>query len=73
MYEIRISTPNHRTEPQRSALIVNSRLSIAPNVTQAVDHARIVGPYGSADGFDTVRARVAAIALRQWRSEGGGR
>ncbi len=62
------------TETRRNAPNVNNRLSIAVDVTQAaVDDARAAGLHGVGDELDTVRARLATLALRLWRAEGGTR
>lgn len=60
------------TEARRNAPNVNSTLSNLVDVAQAaVDDARAAGLHGIADELDTVRARVASIALRMWRGNGG--
>jgi len=65
-------TPN--TDGGRNAPNVNNRLSIVVDVAQAaIDDARAAGLHGIADELDTVRARVATLALRLWRVQGGGR
>jgi len=62
------------TEARRNAPNVNNRLSILVDVTQAaVDDARATGLHGVADELDTLRARVATLAFRLWRVQGGGR
>jgi len=74
MYETTFSNLNHRSETRRNAPHVTSALSILTDLTQvAVDDARTAGLYGVADELDTMRARVAGIALRLWRAEGGNR
>ncbi len=46
--------------------------SIAALVAQAaVDEARAAGLHGIADELDSIRARVATLALRLWRGDGG--
>jgi len=62
------------TETRRNAPNVTSTLSILVDVAQAaVDDARAAGLSGVADELDTIRARVATLALRLWRAEGGTR
>lgn len=73
MYETNISKPKHRTE-QRNAPNITSALSIFVDMAQAaVNDARAAGLYGVADELDCIRARVAGIALRLWRVQGGNR
>ncbi len=56
----------------RNAPNVNNRLSSLVDVTQdAVDDARAAGMHSVADELDCIRARVATIALRLWRGDGG--
>ncbi len=44
------------------------------NATQAeVDDARAAGLHGIADELDSIRARLATLALRVWWTEGGPR
>lgn len=58
----------------RNAPNVTNRLSILVDVTQAaVDDARAAGLHGVGDELDSIRARVATLALRLWRAEGGNR
>ncbi len=58
----------------RNAPNVTNRLSIVVDVTKvAIDDARAAGLHGIADELDTVRARVATLALRLWWTEGGNR
>ncbi len=58
----------------RNAPNVTSALSIVVDVTQAaVDDARGAGLHDLADELDTIRERIAGIALRLWRAEGGNR
>ncbi len=65
-----MNTPH--TETRRNAPNVTNRLSILVDVTQgAVDDARATGLHGIADELDTVRARVASIALRLWHADRG--
>ncbi len=60
------------TETRWNAPNVTSTLSILVDVAQAaVDDARAAGLYGVADELDCIRARVATIALRLWRGDGG--
>jgi len=60
------------TETRRNAPNVKSTLSMLVDVAQdAVDDARAAGLYGIADELDSVRARVASIALRLRRGDGG--
>lgn len=67
-------TNTGRTEARRNAPNPSSKLSALVDVAQAaVDDARAVGLHGVADELDTVRARVADIAIRLWRGQGGGR
>lgn len=71
-----MNTPNIalHTETRRNAPNVTSRLSVLVDVAQAaVDEAEAAELYGIADELDCIRARVAGIALRLWRAEGGNR
>lgn len=65
-------TPN--ADGGRNAPNINNRLSLIVDATQAVvDDARAIGMHGVADELDTIRERIAGIALRLWRAEGGSR
>jgi len=69
----RLSSTAH-TETRRNAPNVKGTLSNLVDVARAaVDDARAAGLHGVGDELDTVRARVAALALRLWRAEGGNR
>ncbi len=60
------------SETRRNAPNVTSTLSILVDVAQAaIDDARAAGLSSVADELDSVRARVASIALRMWRGNGG--
>ncbi len=62
------------TATGRNAPSVNAPLSRLVDVAQAaIDDARAAGLHGIADELDTVRARVATLALRRWWTEGGPR
>ncbi len=60
--------------PPRNAPNVNSVLSLTVDAVQwAIDEARAAGLHSIADQLDSHRDGIAAIAMRTWRNEGGGR
>jgi hypothetical protein len=69
---------NHRDTAQeetphigKNAPNTNAALSRLVDVAQAtIDEARAAGLHGIADELDSVRARVATIALNLWRLKG---
>lgn len=70
----RDATRESTEDREKNAPNANATLSRLVDAAQAaIDDARAAGLHGIADELDSVRARVATLALRLWWTEGGPR